>query len=125
MKRAGQPAELATAYVMLADPLSSYTSGTTVAVTGGKPFIRMAGLKHPVTPDGRYFVVRGKLWRMSNPCLAADEKSRLVKQLMNARRAVKAAKAAGSLEAETAAHRLVDEAKRRLGEPSGARSQRR
>jgi len=39
MKRAGQPAELATAYVMLADPLSSYTSGTTVAVTGGKPFM--------------------------------------------------------------------------------------
>jgi NAD(P)-dependent dehydrogenase (short-subunit alcohol dehydrogenase family) len=39
MNRAGQPAELATAYVMLADPLSSYTSGTTVAVTGGKPFI--------------------------------------------------------------------------------------
>src|SRR5689334_4186453 len=39
MKRAGQPAELATAYVMLADPLSSYTSGTTVAITGGKPFI--------------------------------------------------------------------------------------
>ena len=39
MKRVGQPAELATAYVMLADPLSSYTSGTTVAVTGGKPFI--------------------------------------------------------------------------------------
>ena len=39
MKRAGQPAELSSAYVMLADPLSSYTSGTTVAVTGGKPFI--------------------------------------------------------------------------------------
>src|SRR5690606_33558371 len=37
MKRAGQPAELATAYVMLADPLSSYTSGTIVAVTGGRP----------------------------------------------------------------------------------------
>jgi NAD(P)-dependent dehydrogenase (short-subunit alcohol dehydrogenase family) len=37
--RAGQPAELATAYVMLADPLSTYTSGTTVAVTGGKSFI--------------------------------------------------------------------------------------
>ncbi len=36
---ASQPAELATAYVMLADPLSSYTSGTTIAVTGGKPFI--------------------------------------------------------------------------------------
>jgi NAD(P)-dependent dehydrogenase (short-subunit alcohol dehydrogenase family) len=39
LQRAGQPAELATAYVMLADPLSSYTSGTTVAVTGGKPFM--------------------------------------------------------------------------------------
>jgi NAD(P)-dependent dehydrogenase (short-subunit alcohol dehydrogenase family) len=39
MKRPGQPAELATAYVMLADPMSSYVSGTTVAVTGGKPFI--------------------------------------------------------------------------------------
>jgi NAD(P)-dependent dehydrogenase (short-subunit alcohol dehydrogenase family) len=39
MKRPGQPAELATAYVMLADPQSSYVSGTTIAVTGGKPFI--------------------------------------------------------------------------------------
>jgi NAD(P)-dependent dehydrogenase (short-subunit alcohol dehydrogenase family) len=39
MKRAGQPTELAMAYVMLADPLSSYISGATVAVTGGKPFI--------------------------------------------------------------------------------------
>lgn len=39
MKRAAQPAELATAYVMLADPRSSYTSGATVAVTGGKPFL--------------------------------------------------------------------------------------
>ncbi|SFH69116.1 SDR family oxidoreductase [Bradyrhizobium sp. Gha] len=39
MQRAGQPAELATAYVMLADPLSSYTSGATLPVTGGKPFI--------------------------------------------------------------------------------------
>ena len=39
LQRAGQPAELATAYVMLADPQSSYTSGTTVAVTGGKPII--------------------------------------------------------------------------------------
>jgi NAD(P)-dependent dehydrogenase (short-subunit alcohol dehydrogenase family) len=39
MKRPGQPAELATAYVMLADPLSSYTSGATIAVTGGKPLL--------------------------------------------------------------------------------------
>jgi len=39
MKRPGQPAELATAYVMLADPLSSYTSGATIAVTGGQPIL--------------------------------------------------------------------------------------
>src|SRR5690242_18631551 len=39
MKRPGQPAELATAYVMLADPLSSYTSGATIAVTGGTPML--------------------------------------------------------------------------------------
>jgi NAD(P)-dependent dehydrogenase (short-subunit alcohol dehydrogenase family) len=39
MKRAAQPAELASAYVMLADPRSSYTSGATIAVTGGKPFL--------------------------------------------------------------------------------------
>lgn len=39
MQRPGQPAELATAYVMLADPLSSYVSGATIAVTGGRPII--------------------------------------------------------------------------------------
>ena len=39
MQRPGQPVELATAYVMLADPLSSYVSGATIAVTGGKPFL--------------------------------------------------------------------------------------
>jgi NAD(P)-dependent dehydrogenase (short-subunit alcohol dehydrogenase family) len=39
MKRPGQPAELATAYLMLADPLSSYVSGATIAVTGGKPIL--------------------------------------------------------------------------------------
>ena len=39
MKRPGQPAELATAFVMLADPLSSYISGCTIAVTGGRPML--------------------------------------------------------------------------------------
>jgi NAD(P)-dependent dehydrogenase (short-subunit alcohol dehydrogenase family) len=39
MKRPGQPAELATAYLMLADPQSSYVSGATIAVTGGKPLL--------------------------------------------------------------------------------------
>ena len=35
--RAGQPAELAGAYVYLASEESSYTSGSVLAVTGGKP----------------------------------------------------------------------------------------
>lgn len=39
MKRPGQPAELATAFVMLADPRSSYVSGTIVGVTGGRPIL--------------------------------------------------------------------------------------
>ena len=39
MKRPGQPKELAPAYVMLAGDESSYVSGATIAVTGGKPFI--------------------------------------------------------------------------------------
>jgi NAD(P)-dependent dehydrogenase (short-subunit alcohol dehydrogenase family) len=39
MQRPGQPAELASAFVMLADPLSSYVSGATIAVTGGKPIL--------------------------------------------------------------------------------------
>ncbi|VXB30784.1 putative glutathionylspermidine synthase, with NAD(P)-binding Rossmann-fold domain [Burkholderia sp. 8Y] len=39
MKRPGQPAELAPAYVMLASDEGSYISGATIAVTGGKPII--------------------------------------------------------------------------------------
>lgn len=37
--RAGQPAELAPVYVMLASPGASYISGATIPVTGGKPTI--------------------------------------------------------------------------------------
>lgn len=39
LKRPAQPVELAGAYVMLAEPTSSYVSGATVAVTGGRPLI--------------------------------------------------------------------------------------
>ncbi|WP_326540444.1 SDR family oxidoreductase [Pseudorhodoferax sp.] len=39
LKRPGQPAELASAYVMLASEGGSYISGATVAVTGGVPLI--------------------------------------------------------------------------------------
>ena len=76
----------------------------------------MAGIKHPVTPDGRYFVVKGKLWRLSNPDIGLRDKARLVKALMDARRAVKDAKKAGDREAELDAHKQGDEAKRSLGE---------
>lgn len=39
MKRPAQPVELASSYVMLAEPMSSYVSGATIAVTGGMPMI--------------------------------------------------------------------------------------
>jgi len=49
----------------------------------------MAAPQHPVTPDGQYFVVRGKLWRMANPNLAPAKKAALVNELMKARNAVR------------------------------------
>jgi hypothetical protein len=76
----------------------------------------MAGLKHPVTPDGRYFVVRGRLWRLANPNLSPEARSALVSELMVARSAVRSAKRGGDLAAETAAHHAVDVVKRKLGE---------
>jgi NAD(P)-dependent dehydrogenase (short-subunit alcohol dehydrogenase family) len=39
MKRAGQPAEVAPAYVLLASDEASYISGARIAVTGGMPII--------------------------------------------------------------------------------------
>src|ERR1700721_1032636 len=76
----------------------------------------MAGLKHPVTPDGRYFVVRGKLWRLANPGLSAAVRSALVSELVGARRAVRSAKLSKDLTAEAAAHHPADVAKRKLRE---------
>ncbi|GGC07276.1 hypothetical protein [Pseudoduganella buxea] len=72
--------------------------------------------KYPVTPDGRYFVVAGRLWRTSNPALVPDTRQVLVGQLMTARRQVGAAKKAGDAAAERAARAAVDAAKRSLGE---------
>jgi NAD(P)-dependent dehydrogenase (short-subunit alcohol dehydrogenase family) len=37
--RAGQPVELAPAYVLLASDEGSYMAGATIAVTGGRPLI--------------------------------------------------------------------------------------
>jgi hypothetical protein len=73
-------------------------------------------LRYPVTPDGRYFVVRGRLWRTTNPALPAETRDRLTRELMEARRAVRTAKSAGDPEAERAARAAVDAAKRGLGE---------
>ena len=70
----------------------------------------------PCTPDGRYIVVRGRLWRATNPSLPEPERQRLTEALMDARRAVKAARAAADPDAEDAAHRAVDAAKQALGE---------
>jgi hypothetical protein len=71
---------------------------------------------YPSTPDGRYFVVRGRLWRMANPHLPEGEREGLVKALMAARRQVGAARRAGDPEGEAQARADVDRAKRALGE---------
>ena len=70
----------------------------------------------PVTPDGRYFVVRGRLWRCSKPSLGADERERLVHELMQARSAKGRAMRAGDVSAREAARQQVDAAKHALGE---------
>ncbi len=71
---------------------------------------------YPTTPDDRYFVVRGKLWRLANPNLDPTEKADLVKRLMAARRAIRSAKLGGDMAEEMSAHREVDSIKRQLGE---------
>lgn len=70
---------------------------------------------YPVTPDGRYFVVRGRLWRTSNPVLTPQTRDRLVSRLMAARRAVKQALPEGG-PALAAARAEVDCLKIALGE---------
>ena len=71
---------------------------------------------YPSTPDGRYFVVKGRLWRTSNPHLALEARQEFVDQLMTARRQVGLALKAGDKDAERQARAAVDEAKRALGE---------
>lgn len=70
----------------------------------------------PSTPDGRYFVHGGRLWRCSNPTLPDDERERLVRELMDARRAVGAATRAEDNDAEREARARVHAAKVALGE---------
>jgi hypothetical protein len=66
------------------------------------------------TPDGRYFVVRGRLWRLSNPLLDPEVRENLVRELMSARRAVR--DAGEDAAAKQRARARVDAAKCALGE---------
>lgn len=66
----------------------------------------------PEDPDGHYFVVRGRLWRLSNPHLADSEREVAVKKLMDARR---------DLRGHAAAADAAD-ARRRVDETAAARA---
>jgi hypothetical protein len=71
---------------------------------------------YPITPDGRNFVVRGCLWRTSNPALSEEQRAQLVSGLMAARRDAGTARRSGDCNLERAARDRVDHAKRNLGE---------
>lgn len=73
-------------------------------------------MKERVTPDGRYFVVRGRLWRRANPDLSVERRESLVRELMNARRAVKTALRSQNATELDLARKAVDAAKIGLGE---------
>lgn len=68
-----------------------------------------------ITPDNRYLVVRGRLWRCTNPHLPEAERDKLVEALMDSRRAVKAA-LHGNPESLASARAQVNAAKIALGE---------
>lgn len=74
------------------------------------------GAHAPVTPDGRYLVVEGVLWRGSNPALGPRQRALLVEALMHARRDVGRALRAKDSEAEHLARARVHRAKVALGE---------
>jgi hypothetical protein len=65
------------------------------------------------TPDRRYYVVQGRLWRLSNPGLDEETHRRLVDQLMAAKREVRDGK--DSIQRITARLK-ADRVKRALGE---------
>lgn len=71
---------------------------------------------NPSTPDGRYFVVRGRLWRKTRPDISNSQRKVLTKKLMQARRGVGIAKRAGDRAAERVWRNKVNEAKIALGE---------
>ena len=68
------------------------------------------------TPDGRYLIVRNRLWRSANPNLSEDVRAALVNELMDARREVKAATRKLDVDRLAAARVAVNAAKVSLGE---------
>jgi hypothetical protein len=65
-----------------------------------------------LTPDGRYIVVRGRLWRTTNPKLSAKDREAFFKDLMDARRRIRT----NDPKSKALARLDVDAAKRALGE---------
>ena len=73
-------------------------------------------MRYSTTPDGRYFVVRGRLWRCANPALDPGARAELQRELMTARRAKGVALRRADPAAQEAARARVDAAKHALGE---------
>lgn len=73
----------------------------------------MSRKDYPQTPDGRYFVSKGVLWRCTDPSLDDSTRRKHVKVLMQARMAVRRADSDAAM---TQARAAVDAAKRALGE---------
>ncbi|MDZ4361801.1 MAG: hypothetical protein U0943_00220, partial [Brevundimonas sp.] len=61
-------------------------------------------------------IVRGRLWRKSNPALSEPERQRRVADLMRGRSAVRTAKRNDDPEAMASARGAVNDAKLALGE---------
>jgi hypothetical protein len=71
-----------------------------------------------VTPDGRYVIVKGRLWRCTNPSLALEIKTILVNELMQTRREKGIAMRRDDIAGRDAARQRINEIKQQLGERS-------
>jgi hypothetical protein len=72
--------------------------------------------KMHVTPDGRYFIVKGRLWRCTNPSLPLQIRTVLVNELMQARHEKGTAMGRDDMAGREAARQRIDEIKQQLGE---------
>ncbi|AWN40228.1 hypothetical protein [Methylobacterium durans] len=68
------------------------------------------------TPDGRYIVLLGRLWRRHRPDLEPVSRDRGLRALMEARRALRAGRRAKDPQALADARIAIEAAKRDLGE---------